>query len=775
MRRIMVSHSVRAKAAEPAVALLVLVLLAAWPQGGRATEYVGSEACRGCHQAEYGAWQGSHHDLAMQPANADTVLGNFEDQAFEHRGVKTRFFRRDGQFMVETQGADGAQHEYQVSYTFGVYPLQQYLIGFPDGRYQALTVAWDSRSGAQGGQRWFHLYPNEDIPPGDELHWTASAHNWNFACAECHSTRLRKNYDAASDSYRTSWAEIDVACEACHGPGARHVASAEAAAEGGEAYPADHGLEVDLGAPGVWRLDEGAGTARLVEPARGAGQVELCGRCHARRSQISEDYVHGRPLADTHRVQLLTAGYYHSDGQILDEVYVYGSFLQSRMHAAGVTCSDCHDAHSLKLKAGGNEVCTACHAPETYDSAGHHRHKTGSAGARCVECHMPSRTYMVVDPRRDHSLRVPRPDLSEALGVPNPCIACHIGRRARWAAETLDAWYGKEREPGHQRYARVLHAAREGDPRAAGGLEALVLDRSAPGIARATALQELAGFLEPSALPALQEGLASSDPLMRRAAVETLQDVDAPSRLRLIAPLLRDPVRDVRLASAVALADVRAEDLDDPEVRSALEQAFEEYLAMERLNADRAEHWVNLAGFHVRQGRVREAEEDYAQARRREPRFVPAYVNQADMYRALDRDDDGERILRAGLKALPEAAALHHALGLLLIRTARPEEALQSLARAHELGPENPRLGYVYGVALENAGQRERAIEVWDAVVERHPNDQETLNVLTMVLYQGGQLQRALVHAEHLATLSPDDPVAQNVLAAIRQQLNRTP
>ena len=677
--------------------------------------------------------------------------------------------------MCIRDSADGAQHEYEVSYTFGAVPLQQYLIGFPDGRYQALTVAWDTRPKEQGGQRWFHLYPDEDIPPRDELHWAAPAHNWNYACAECHSTRLRKNYDALTDTYRTSWSEIDVACEACHGPGGRHVELANARAAGGEGYPADHGLAVQLNGRGEWHLAAGQPNAMLARPTQGAAEIEVCGRCHARRSQLSEDYVHGRPLSDTHRVQLLSEGFYHPDGQILDEVYVYGSFRQSRMHAAGVTCSDCHEPHGLELRAEGNAVCATCHAPSTYDATAHHHHPAGSSGAQCVACHMPSRNYMVVDPRRDHSMRIPRPDLSVSLGVPNACSQCHVGRSDRWSADALEAWYGKGRKPGHQRYAAVLNAAHRGEAGAGEGLAALALDESAPSIARATALQEMAGYLGRESLPAIQAGLASPDPLMRRAAVETLQDVDAAARLQLIAPLLSDPVRGVRLAAASALSDVRAQDVTDPTLHAALEKAFGEYLAAQRLNADRAEYWVNLAHFHFRQGQLDAAEADYAQARRRNARFVPAYVNQADMYRALGRDGDGERILREGLQAVPEAASMHHSLGLLLIRAGRKEEAMLSLQQAYRLGPENPRLGYVYGIALENGGQRERAIGVWDTVVKRHPNDQETLNVLTRSLYKVGEHRRALAHAEHLASLYGNDQGWQQVVDVIRQAAARMP
>jgi tetratricopeptide (TPR) repeat protein len=727
----------------------------------RADGHVGSDACRECHPAEYAAWRGSHHDLAMQPASADTVLGDFSDALFTHRGVASRFFRRDGGFWIETQGGDGQTHQYRVAYTFGVTPLQQYLIGFPDGRYQAFTVAWDTRPAAQGGQRWFHLYPDEDIPPGDELHWTAPAHNWNFACAECHSTRLRKNYDATTDTYRTRWSEIDVACEACHGPGGPHVEAAQTAAGGAAPYPADHALAVRLNGRGAWHLAPGQSRATLTRPSAGAAEIEVCGRCHSRRSQLSEDYIHGRALADTHRLQLLSQGYYYPDGQILDEVYVYGSFLQSRMHAAGVTCSDCHEPHSLRPRAEGNALCAACHAASTYDAPQHHHHPPDSSGARCVECHMPERTYMVVDPRRDHGMRIPRPDLSRELGVPDACTGCHRDKGNQWAEDALRGWFGADRYRGRQDFARVLAQAREGAPAVDGSLARLATDVTAPAIVRATALQELTGAPGPGAGPALESGLADDSPLVRRAALEALAGRSAEQRLSMAAPLLRDPVRDVRLAAARLLLDLRPENLSESRLTQGLRQAFDEYLAAQRLNADRAEGWVNLAYFHFLQGEPSRAEQDYAEARRRNPRFVPIYVNQGDMYRALGRESDSERVLREGLAVAPEAATLHYALGLSLIRSGLPSDALLSLERAHRLAPREPRYGLVLGLALQSTGDTPGAVEVWESVVARHPNHLDTLRTLSKALYQSGQHQRALYHAQRAAALTEGSPGSQ--------------
>jgi Cytochrome c554 and c-prime len=201
--------------------------------GDEAASYVGGEACSGCHAPQAQLWKGSHHALAMQKAGEKTVLGEFAGTRVEHFGMTTSFSRSGDKFLVRTEGPDGAVHDYEIAYTFGVYPLQQYLIAFPGGRLQALGIAWDSRPKDQGGQRWFHLYPDEKLKPGDPLHWTGHDQTWNYQCADCHSTDLKKNYDLATNTYATSWTDIDVACEACHGPGSRHLAWAKTRAQDG--------------------------------------------------------------------------------------------------------------------------------------------------------------------------------------------------------------------------------------------------------------------------------------------------------------------------------------------------------------------------------------------------------------------------------------------------------------------------------------------------------------------------------------------------------------
>lgn len=747
----------------PALGLL-LCLLSAFPAGvtGTGPAYVGADACAGCHAEQTSAWKGSHHDLAMRIADEESVLGDFSGAVFAHSGVTTTLFKRDGKFMVRTDGPDGDLHDYEVAYTFGVEPLQQYLIGFPDGRYQALSVAWDDRPAADGGQRWFHLYPGERIGHDDALHWTGYAHNWNSRCAACHSTNLQKNYSAESDSYATTFSEINVACEACHGPGSAHVAWAEAGAAGGDAK--DDGLRVhfDARARVRWPIDGETGNARRVPARASHSEIETCAMCHSRRAEIAAHASPGEPLLDAYLPSLLREGLYYADGQILDEVYVYGSFLQSKMYHAGVGCSDCHDPHSLDLRVPGNGVCLQCHAADKYASAEHHHHPMQSAGAECVACHMPERTYMVVDPRRDHSLRIPRPARTLHLGTPNACNQCHDARDAKWALAHVERWYG-DGASGFQRFTPALTAARTGSPQAPRLLAALADDSDAPDIARATALQALGEHLNPTTLETVSRGLESEDARTRVAAVDALERLAPAARVPLLLPLLDDPVRAVRIQAAARLAPVPEENLDADD-RARLARGIEEYVVAQELNVDQPEANLNLGVLYADLGELERAERAYRRALSRSPSFVPAYVNLADVYRRAGEDASGEQVLRSGLKAVPDSAGLHYALGLSRVRQRDLPGALGSLERAAQLDPDNPRYSYVHAVALASAGKQRDALRVLDEAHRRHPGNREILVALVTYYRDAGDRDTAAAYARRLVALDPGDPGARALL-----------
>ena len=741
--------------------------------------FVGGRTCVPCHPRQAELWTGSHHDQAMQVADADSVLGDFGEKVVDHFGARTRFFRRDAAYWVEALGPDGIPHEYQIAYTFGVDPLQQYLILFPDGRYQALDVAWDSRPADRGGQRWFHLRPGERSEPGSPLHWTGVAYTWNYMCADCHSTGFEKSYDLESDTYDSSYAEVDVACEACHGPASPHLEwaaeNATAGGAGGEVVDrAPVGSAGDTGpsadATGLlvgfesiagvaWPIDPETGLATRVPERTERAEIETCGRCHARRSVLDDNYGFGRPITDFYRVALLEEGLYHADGQILDEVFVFGSFLQSKMYQEGVTCSDCHEPHSLRLNNLGNALCSRCHLAEKFDAAEHHHHEVGTEAASCVACHMPATTYMVVDPRRDHSMRVPRPDLSVRFGMPNACGTCHTDHDAQWAANAVVEWYGAERAP---HFSEVLATAR----RRAGGSEQalleLVADAGAPGIARATALSLLRAA-GPVAIATIEESLANGDPLIRSAALTALDSADPTTMMRLALPMIRDSSRTVRLEAARSLAALPAAQIPAAE-RAAVARAIDDYRAAQLLNADRAQAHLNLGWLAIQEGDHAGAEDAYLTALRLEPMFVPTYANLADLYRITGRDGEAEPLLRRALEIAPASADVHYALGLLLVREERLDEAIEELRRATRVSSDQPHYIYVYAVAVQTAGRVEEALEILKRGLLEHPEDRELLFGAAAFSRESGDLDAAIGYARRLVDLSPSDRQAGALL-----------
>ncbi len=734
--------------------------------------YVGAHSCGECHAEETRRWRGSHHDLAMQEANARTVLGDFDEARFTYEGATTRFFRRDGKAFVRTDGPEGRLTDYPVAYVFGLTPLQQYLVELPGGRYQALSVAWDSRPKKDGGQRWFHLYPGERVNHRDVLHWTRLSQNWNSQCAECHSTNLRKGYSLAADRFRTTFSEIDVSCETCHGPGSRHAEWAERAMARGQPPKGEPGLIVRFTErrSREWEMDEERGIARPTKFLETRLEVETCARCHARRGLLTEEYRPGRLLAETHRPALLDEGLYYADGQMRDEVYNWGSFLQSRMYAKGVTCSDCHDAHDLKVKVGRDDVCSSCHQPERFASRKHHFHREGGKGASCVACHMRTETYMGVDPRHDHSFRAPRPDLTVALGpatAPNACTDCHRDRSAQWAAQAVRRWYpGGQQEKAH--WATALHAGRSFQPAAEGALLGVIGDAKVPGIVRGTAVSLLPPHLGPDSLPALQKAASDPDPLVRLGAATTLEALPPKERVRIGVHLLWDPVRAVRVEAVTAFADVPDAELAT-EARAAFDRSLDDFYLAQRSNAERPEAHVNLGIVHVKRGRLEEARRDYDTALRLAPWFVPAYVNLADLLRQRGRDDEGEKMLRRALQVDPQNASVHHALGLLLVRAKRGSEALAELGRAATLAPDTPDFAYAYAIGLHSAGRADEALAVLSAAQKRSPGSRGLLVALVTLHRERGSLREARAWARKLVEAAPGDPSARALAASLER------
>jgi tetratricopeptide (TPR) repeat protein len=737
--------------------------------------FVGSEICAGCHQSEAKLWQGSQHQLAMAHATGKSVLGDFSGATFDYFGVKSRFFQQDGKYLVETDGADGKLAVFEIKYTFGVDPLQQYLVEFPDGRLQSLSIAWDSRPKDKGGQRWFHLYPNEEIRHDDVLHWTKLNQNWNFMCSECHSTGVRKNYDAANDRFATSFAEISVGCEACHGQGSRHVGWAQDKASWWPFSKIDDpvkGLSERFSErrDATWIPNAQTGNVGRSSPPRVLrAEVETCGLCHARRGEFSEAWTPGQWLADTHMVSPLGRGLYSADGQMLDteEAYNYGAFKQSKMFAAGVTCSDCHDPHSAKVKLSGDNTCLQCHSQEKYAAATHHRHETVSPPLACASCHMPTRNYMVVDVRHDHSFRIPRPDNSMKLGTPNACNDCHVDKPAEWSAAAIERWHGPDRK-GFQNYAAAFHSAWNDQADAAKLLAAVATDSNAPAIARASALSELGRRVSPVTLNLARNAITDPDPMVRIGALDMLENAPPEQKWSIASPSLADPIRSIRIRAVSILADVPSARLSESD-RGRFDRAAEEFIAAQQFNADRPEARTTLGAFYAQRGRINDAETEYQAALRLSPQFTGASINLADLYRQTEREDAAGKVLRTAIATVPSDAGLHYALGLSFVRLKRLDEALVELRKAAELDNQNARYAYIYGVALHSAGRQQDAIRYLKDSLAGHLENRDIIMAIITFSSEAGDSATALQYAELAITITPGDPGLGTLLEELRR------
>jgi tetratricopeptide (TPR) repeat protein len=708
--------------------------------------FVGREKCVDCHEGAYELWVGSDHDNAMDIANEQTVLGNFNDAELEHDGITSRFYRKDDGYFVFTEGTGGEMAEFEVLYTFGIEPLQQYLVSFPGGRLQALSVAWDTEE-----NRWFDLYPKSTFSPDDWLHWTRNGQNWNGMCAECHSTNLKKNYDAATSSFDTTWSEIDVSCEACHGPASLHLAWAEVDPAARPEIK-DYGLVVNTGG-----LDS-------------RQQVDLCAPCHSRRSEFG-DYDHTQThFLDAHLPSLLAEGTYHVDGQILEEDYVWGSFVQSKMYQSGVWCSDCHDAHSLALHKEGNDLCLQCHQAATYDAYEHHFHQKTvegqpSDGALCVKCHMPEQPFMVIDDRADHSIRVPRPDLTRQLGVPNACgqSGCHDDQTVDWSVDAFTQWYGTARRP---HFGTVLAAARSGDPDAVGGLILLAEDPLYPAIVRATALHALQAFPGPQAFGVVQRALADDEPLLRVTAVEVVA-ADGPEQMvELLAPLLFDSVRVVRLRTAARLNAVGREYFTHDQ-RQTLTKELDDFIDTMKASLDFAASGLTLGNLYEEQRDATQAERFYRTALEVDDLFFPAKVNLAILLSQQGRISESEQLLREVLEAYPDQYDSSYSLALLLVGEGRSDEALPYLARAAGGLPQRARVHYNYGLLLAQLDNPQEAESALITARDLEPQNIDYLFALVDFYFKRGQLDAALEHAQRIISAHPQNRLGYELKASI--------
>jgi len=731
------------------------------PVPGPIATFAGSKKCMDCHKAEYDRWQNSHHDRAMDLADETTVLGDFNNAVVEFHGVTSRFYRKDNQFFVYTQGPDGKMGQFEITHTFGWYPLQQYLVPFSRGRLQCLPIAWDVKE-----KKWYHLYPDAPIDPNDWLYWTNAGQNWNGMCAECHSTNLKKSYNIEGDSYNTTWSEIDVSCEACHGPGSRHVEWAE--------LP-------DMARPQTEYYELVVKTKDMDSRQ----QVELCAPCHARRA-ILGDYTHAEPdLLDSMLPSLLTPELYFADGQILEEVYVYGSFTQSKMYSRNVRCSDCHDVHSIKKVKEGNALCLQCHRAAVYDSKRHHFHKNKGekgepirsadgkvlfdvgTGAECVQCHMPERPYMVIDYRADHSFRIPRPDLSIKLGTPNACNRCHVDKTDQWSDEYITKWYGPGRKA---HYGTILADGIERSADAHKDLLKLASDPLYPVIVRSTALSLLAEYPGQETSRAYELALMDDEALIRRTAVDHLNVSDAKRQTELLTSILYDPVKAVRIEAARRMTEIAEPQLGGAQ-KKIFQASLKDYQKSMEYSADFAFGRYNLANLYVALKQPQAAIVNYQTAIQIDNLFYPAKVNLAMLYNQMGKNDEAESLLREVTASHPEMHEVQYSLGLLLAEEKQYDEAAIYLKQAAQGMPERARIHYNLGLLLQHLKKDSDAEASLLKAQELEPDNLDYLYALAEFYLKRRKLLKAKSIAEKMVTRHPAQKIGHDILDLIENNL----
>jgi len=710
--------------------------------------FVGGQTCQSCHAQEWEDWLGSHHDYAIAEADEESVRADFENSEFQDGEYTYRFFREGEEYKVEAPGPDGQMQIYDISYTFGWEPLQQYLIDFGKGKMQALQIAWDTEE-----NRWFSLRPEEEPEPGDWLHWTGASMNWNTMCADCHSTNLQENYIAEADSFHTTWSVIDVSCEACHGPGGEHV-DFVSSPEGQEA--SKERIRSDL--------LNGRFTSQMTE-------INTCAPCHSLRQKLTDEYVHGDEYLDHFDPTLPHPDNYFADGQIQGEVYVYGSFLQSKMFAEGVQCTDCHNPHTLQLKQPltNNTLCMTCHEPR-YNTPEHHFHEANTEASQCINCHMTGRTYMGNDYRRDHSFRVPRPDQSAQFGTPNACNDCHTDQSAEWSASAIEDWYGVDDSTHFTDILLQADNPGSNEIRARTELSELIADSSQPEIIRATAIWYAGHFPNMGTADLIRESLESESPLIRNSAAKAVQNLPSEMRTLVLRKNLTDSLKAVRMSAMQTLTSYSADDFGDAykaDFRNAL-QEYKEYLEVNRYFPQGE---MNRGQFYEQQGEIDKAIEAYKGALKRDNKFNPARINLAYLYNGQGQNAEAEQLLREVIEQEPEFGQAHYSLALLLAEEQRLEEAIPYFESASELNPDQSRIFYNLAIANQTLDRPEQSESAYLEAIKLEPENGDYQYGLLTLYMQQEQYEKALEQARVLQELNPNNTRIRQILQSIEREM----
>ncbi len=655
--------------------------------------------CAGCHAEQVELWQMSDHARSMQVAEGAHVGASFDGEVVSYEGLTARFFEQDETYFVELT-EPGDTGIYAIRYTFGYYPLQQYLIAKGEDRLQVVPFAWDSRDQDQGGQHWFHMEEARGEARFARFNWQQPLQNWNGMCADCHSSGLVRHYDVERDRFATQFSELNVGCLSCHTLPEQHETAATSRATSSPG--------------GGWQRSPAEKVAHWVGQAGNHRlAMDTCFACHSLRAPLTDRFVPGELFLDHFTPEWIQPPFYQGDGQIAEEVYVYGSFQQSKMYAAGVSCLDCHDAHSNQLKVSGNGLCLQCHNPQIYDLEAHHRHEQGSTAAQCVTCHMPGKTYMGVDFRRDHRFAKPDPAVHQLTGSTDLCQDCHEDRWQQWMKSRKGSTALDEIDGPLISGRLMLNALRSGhqaDPLL--GFK-LAQDAELNAIEQASALGMVSSQVIARRPDLLAAALTSSSDLLRLAAVQQAAYIPASLKPTMLAPLLEDARRAIRVAAARAMGSA-IKKANPP--GSAVHALKELDLSLAQ-SAWRGEGRLMLSAQALQLGDTSQAIKQLLKALDIDPFFIGIYLNLADIYRLTGDEAKVLETLDSGIKNISDAGPLLYSKALTLIRQEDYLGAVKQLQMASELDPLNPDYAFVRLLALQKVGRITQAL----ALIESMP------------------------------------------------------
>jgi len=734
-----------------AMVMLIAAIMLGWPEpdsaradsAGSATNspatrpdiysnYVGSASCIDCHAYAHGKWAGSHHAEAERQVETNRDMAAFVPaREFKHGTQKTFVEWRDGQACIAGLGVSNRWETNVVARVIGEDPLRQFLIKFPGGRYQVQEASYDPRS-----NEWFNVYGSEDRMPGEWGHWTGRGMNWNSMCAACHNTRVQKNYDAATDTYHTTMAEMTVSCEACHGPLKAHVDWQKQYGGSGQKDPFFPKFSREL-------------------------TMDMCASCHARRADLTGNFVPGDQFNDHYELSTVdSSDLFYPDGQIRDEDYEYSSFLGSKMAHAGLTCLDCHPRSLHMAKLHGNALCMQCHtggylkAPVIKPTE-HSHHADGSTGNECANCHMPQTLYMQKHWRHDHGFTIPDPLLTKEFGIPNACNRCHTDESTDWALTNTVAWYGDKMERHTRARAQIIARARTGDASSPTNLVRLLQTEAIP-YWRAVAANLLGGWpAHPDVTPALLNSLNDTNALVRSASIRSLAPlVENEMVTQAVRKNLDDPLRNVRVAAAWTL---RAS-LETNSPAAADLKLFLDH------NADQPLGQMQLGAYNLARGDTTNALRYFETAVKWDA-YSPGIRHElAIIYSQLGRMTDAVAQLEQAVKLAPKDAEFHFKLALALNEIGDSTRVMAELGEAVRCDPRHTRAWYNLGLARNAAGDPAGAVRALFSAESANPGDPAIPYARATILARQGQMKEARQAAERALEIDPRFTPAANLL-----------